>query len=174
MKKNEGLWQLVGAAFTALAGTLLHFLYDWTGRAAWSAWFSGVNESTWEHMKLFFVPAFAFAGFQSLFFRDCRQFWCSKLESIALGLGAIPVLFYTYNGAIGPSPTWFNVSLFFLAVGLSFFWEGRRLEKKPSACDRPGLALGCLCLLAVLFVLFSFYPPRLGLFLDPVTQSYGR
>ena len=174
MKQRSILWQAAGFAAVTFGGTILHFLYDWTGGNILVSPFSGVNESTWEHMKLLFWPLLLFALVQWLFFKDQENYWCVKLAEILLGLVLIPVLFYTYNGAIGPSPTWFNVSLFFLAVGLSFFWERRRLEKKPSACDRPGLALGCLCLLAVLFVLFSFYPPRLGLFLDPVTQGYGR
>ena len=31
MKRSIGLWQLLGFAVTALGGTLLHFIYDWTG-----------------------------------------------------------------------------------------------------------------------------------------------
>ena len=54
MKKSIGLWQLMGFAVTAFGGTLLHFLNEWLEEAVWVAPFSGVNESTWEHMKLLF------------------------------------------------------------------------------------------------------------------------
>ena len=76
MKRHIGLWQLMGFAVTALGGTLLHFLYEWLDGAKWIAPFSGVNESTWEHMKLLFWPMFIFAIVQSFFFRDRKDFWC--------------------------------------------------------------------------------------------------
>ena len=59
MKRDLSLWQLVGFAFTALGGTLLHFLYDWTNNNIVAA-FTAVNESTWEHMKLLYFPLFFF------------------------------------------------------------------------------------------------------------------
>ena len=104
MKRQIGLWQLMGFAVTSLGGTLLHFLYDFSGEATWAAPFSGVNESTWEHMKLLFWPMLIFSIVESFFFRDRPDFFCIKLRGIILGLLLIPVLFYTYNGAIGKSP----------------------------------------------------------------------
>ena len=101
MKRSIWIWQLWGFAVASLGGTILHFLYEWLGEAAWIAPFSGVNESTWEHMKLLFWPTFIFAVFQSFFFRDREDFWCIKLRGILLGLALIPILFYTYNGDIG-------------------------------------------------------------------------
>ena len=69
MKKSIKLWQLWGFAVVCLAGTILHFLYDWLGAPVWIAPFSGVNESTWEHMKLIFWPMFSYTIFQSFFFK---------------------------------------------------------------------------------------------------------
>ena len=116
MKTKIGLWQLVGFAVTSLGGTLLHFFYDWLGEAVWIAPFSGVNESTWEHMKLLFWPMLAFAAVQSFFFKDRGDFWCIKLRGILLGMLLIPVIFYTYNGAVGRSPDWLNIAIFFVAA----------------------------------------------------------
>ena len=101
MKKSYGLWGLFGFAVTTLLGTLLHFLYEWLGKAVWIAPFSGVNESTWEHMKLLFWPMLLFALAECFFLRERRDFWCVKLRGILLGLTMIPLLFYTYNGVIG-------------------------------------------------------------------------
>ena len=61
------LWQAAGFAFATLGGTILHFLYDWTGGSILVAPFSGVNESTWEHMKLLFFPMLLFSLVQSRF-----------------------------------------------------------------------------------------------------------
>ena len=72
MNRKINLWQLSGFAVTAIVGTLLHFLYEWLGEAWWIAPFSGVNESTWEHMKLLFWPMAIFALVQSLIFDGKR------------------------------------------------------------------------------------------------------
>ena len=117
MKRSIGIWQWIGFGVTAAGGTLLHFLYDWLGGAAWIAPFSGINESTWEHMKLLFWPTFIFAIVQSFFFRDRENFWCVKLRGILYGLVLIPILFYTYNGVVGKSPDWLNISIFYLCGG---------------------------------------------------------
>ena len=87
MNRSIRLWQLFGFAVTSLGGTLLHFLYDWLGEAVWVAPFSGVNESTWEHMKLLFWPMLLFALVQSLFFWEKPDFWCIKLRGTLLGRG---------------------------------------------------------------------------------------
>ena len=106
MKQRSILWQAAGFAVTTLGGTLLHFLYDWTGGNILVAPFSGVNESTWEHMKLLFWPLFLFALIQRLFFKGQGNYWCVKLAEILLGLMLIPVMFYTYNGVFGQSADW--------------------------------------------------------------------
>ena len=112
MKKQIGAWQLLGFSVTALGGTLLHFLYEWSGESLWIAPFSGVNESTWEHMKLFFWPSFIYAYFESIILKEMADFWCIKLRGIILGILLIPIIFYTYNGAVGASPDWINISIF--------------------------------------------------------------
>ena len=173
MKTKIGLWQLMGFAVTSLGGTLLHFLYDWLGEAVWIAPFSGVNESTWEHMKLLFWPMLAFAAVQSFFFRDRGDFWCIKLRGILLGMLLIPVIFYTYNGAVGRSPDWLNIAIFFVAAAGVYVYEARLFEGGRVKCGSPNRAVAALCGLAVLFAVFTFVTPEIGLFRDPLTGSYG-
>ena len=172
MKRSIGLWSLMGFAVTSLGGTLLHFLYDWLGKASWIAPFSGVNESTWEHMKLLFWPMLLYAVLQSFFFRDRQDFWCVKLKSIALGLVLIPVIFYTYNGVIGKSPDWINIAIFFVCAAIAYIYEVRQLGKEMP-CKHPKLALALLCFIATLFVIFTFATPELGIFKDPLSGAYG-
>ncbi len=173
MKGCFSLWQAAGFAFSTLFGTLLHFLYDWTGGSILAAPFSGVNESTWEHMKLLFWPMFLFANIQRPFFRDRKNYWCVKGLEILLGLSLIPVLFYTYNGVFGTSPDWVNIGIFYLSAALACLLEWQLFRKDRPTCKRPWLALTAICLLGVLFVAFTFAPPRIPLFQDPLTGTYG-
>ena len=173
MKQRIGLWQLLGFAVTALGGTILHFLYDWLGKSSIVALFSGVNESTWEHMKLLFWPMFVFAIVQSFFFKEQKDFWCVKLRGILLGLALIPIIFYTYNGAIGKSPDWLNITIFFASAAVAYIYETRQFNNGAGVCKRPKLSLALLCVIASLFVIFTFATPEIGIFKDPITGTFG-
>ena len=173
MKRSIGLWELAGFAAAALGGTILHYLYDWLGEAVWIAPISGVNESTWEHMKLLFWPMFIFAAIEGFFFRDIESFWCVKLKGTLLGLSLIPIMFYTYNGAIGRSPDWLNISIFFISAAIAYIYEARQFKSGSEICKNPKRALVSLIGIALLFVIFTFKAPELGIFRDPLTSTYG-
>lgn len=173
MKRTVWLWQLFGFAATSLLGTVLHFLYDWLGGPLWIAPFSGVNESTWEHMKLLFWPMLIYTVFQSFFFRDREDFLCVKLRGTVLGIVLIPILFYTYNGVVGKSPDWINIAIFFIAAAIAYIYESVLFYKAQTRCKNPLAAFALLFDIAFLFVLFTFVTPEIGIFKDPLTGSYG-
>ena len=173
MKQRSILWQAAGFALVTFGGTMLHFLYDRTGGSLLISPFSGVNESTWEHMKLLFWPLFLFALIQRLFFRDQKNYWWVKLAEILLGLLLIPVLFYTCNGAFGKSPDWINISIFYISALLAFLFEWWAFKHDRLPCKYPKLAFAAICLIGVLFAAFTFSPPQIPLFQDPLTGTYG-
>ena len=170
MKQASSLWQWAGFGVATLSGTILHFLYDWTGGSILIAPFSGVNESVWEHMKLLFWPLFLFAVIQRMFFREQENFWWVKLQSILLGLLLIPVLFYTCNGAFGKSPDWLNIAIFYICAGAVFLFEQWAIGRISLSFP---FSFAALCLIGLLFVVFTFVPLRIPLFQDPLTGSYG-
>ena len=173
MKQKVALWELMGFAVTSLGGTILHFLYDWLDGALWIAPFSGVNESTWEHMKLLFWPMLLYAAVQSFFFREREDFLCIKLRGILLGLILIPIIFYTYNGIIGKSPDWINIAIFFISAAIVYIYETVQLSNPTTVCKNPRSAIAALCTIALLFVIFTFYTPEINLFRDPISGTYG-
>ena len=173
MKQRSILWQWAGFAGATFGGTILHFLYDWTGGSILVAPFSGVNESTWEHMKLLFWPLFLFAVVQRFFFKDQKNYWYAKLAEILLGLVLIPVLFYTYNGVFGKSPGWINIAIFYISAALVFLFEWWAFKRELPQCRYPRLAFAAICLIGVLFVAFTFAPPQIPLFQDPLSGNYG-
>lgn len=175
MRKTLFRWELAGFLFVGAAGTLLHFVYDWSGRALFAAAFSAVNESTWEHMKLLFVPFFFFTMAQFLVFADpLRDFLAAKAAGLCVGLVTIPVVFYTLTGAFGETPDWVNIAIFFLADALTFLtshallrWGGLR----GGAWQLAGFVL--IWLLAFAFVFLTFRAPHLPLWRDPASGLYG-
>lgn len=173
MKQSLPLWQFAGFGFASLLGTILHFLYDWTGQNTVAALFSGVNESTWEHMKLLFFPMFLFAVIQSRDFKKYRNFWYIKLIGIAVGLILIPVLFYTFNGVFGQSPDWINIVIFFVSAALVYLLEYYLFKTNRITCRFPQAAFVAICLIGASFIVFTFLTPEIPLFLDPLTGTYG-
>ena len=174
MKKTISLWQFAGFAFTSFAGTILHFLYDWTDKSILAAFFSAVNESTWEHMKLLFFPMFLFALIENRFLRkNVPNFWCMKWIGITVGSILIPVLFYTYNGAFGTSPDFVNIAIFFISAAFSYWIETKLFQKDFPICRSAVIPFTALLFTAVLFVIFTFATPQIPLFQDPTTSLYG-
>ena len=173
MKRNLSLWQFAGFAFTGLFGTILHFLYDLTNKSFLIAPFSGVNESTWEHMKLLYFPIFIFALVQIRYFKEYENFWCVKFTGITTGLSLIPMLFYTYNGAVGKSPDWLNIAIFFISAAIAFYIETRLFKNCNLECKRPKLSFLMLCIIGIMFIIFTFFTPEIPFFQDPLTGTYG-
>ena len=174
MKKSLSLWQLAGFLFTAVAGVLLHFLYDWSNQSTLVAPFSAVNESIWEHMKLLYFPMFIFALVERQFIGDkYENYWGVKLAGILLGLMLIPVLYYSYTGIFGVQIDWINIAIFFVAAATTYLVETGLLKKEELKCPSSLLALLILCVIGYLFVIWTYAPPKMPLFQDPLSGKYG-
>ncbi len=170
--------KLIPFLATCILGTLLHFLFDRTGGSLLVAPFSGVNESTWEHMKLLYWPLIIVALVQ--WFLARRQgkipcnFWCIKLMSTLTGLTLIPVIYYTYNGCFGKSPDWLNISIFYVCAAAVFVLEARLFTGWRVKCRQGNtLAIAGLAILGFAFVYYTFCPPVLPLFQDPARGTFG-
>lgn len=173
MRKKLFWVQFVGFVFVSVVGSLLHFLYDWTKKSVFVALFSATNESTWEHMKLFFVPALIFAIIEYFIVgREYPNFWSAKLIGIVVGLLSIPILYYTFVGAFGMSPDWVNVLIFYIATALSFVVETIMiLRNRPNFSIK--LSIVIFVIIGLCFIIFTFLPPPIPLFVDPTTGLKG-
>lgn len=170
MKKDLLLWQLGGFTFSVVLGTILHFLFDWTGLLILTP-ISAVNESTIEHMKILFFPMLIFSFIQSIFFsKEYKGFWWIKLFGTIFASLLIPILFYTYNGAFGKTPDWLNILFFFISAGLGYLIEWWLL-KTNLQIKFQSIALWILIIVAILFILSTYYPPKLPIFQDPINHS---
>lgn len=168
-------WEIIGLLLTLAAGNLLHFVYHWSGRNAIVAAFASVNESTWEHMKLLTVPWLIWSAVEWLALRHSKgSVLAARAAGLLAGLLAIPTLFYTYQGITGVNSDVVNILIFQVAVLLAF-WASWRLQDRRWLSGRLWQWLGGLCLLGigVLFVLWTYHPPQLAVFVDPLTKRTG-
>lgn len=173
MKGN--LYCKIGAIFTLITGTLLHFAYDFLGESDFAAIFSAVNESTWEHLKLLFFPVMIFAIIEHFIYGKTKPgFWTIKVFSLLAGMMSIVTIFYTYTGIIGKNFAIADISIFVLAVILTYWLSCRLLSLNLEI--NPRLNTFSFIMAIVIFVLFwvyTFNPPLINLYKDPATGGFG-
>jgi len=173
-RKTIALWEAGGASFIILAGSALHFVFDWSGGWRPIAWLAAVNESTWEHFKLGFWPALLFAVVEHFFLKGkARNFWIGKAACVWAMPLIIGSLFYSYKAALGRHYLWADILLFVLAAVAGQALSFRILTAAPLSVDWKRLALLALVLLLLAFALFTYFPPRNFLFVDPRNGGSG-
>ena len=158
MKKR--FWLAFGIA--VLAGTGLHFLYD-VCPVPLVGLFAPVNESVWEHLKLFFWPTLAAAFVLTRKNEDGQRAWSGWL----LAELVMPVLcmgvFYMLSCGFGVEALWVDLTLYMLTLAAGF-----RLAYRKAVCGDAAWAAGVLVIAVGLYgaalILFTLAPPLLPIF----------
>lgn len=159
-----------GFFFVAAAGTLCHFVFEWSGRRFLAGLFCPVNESTWEHIKLLFFPALIYIIFLSLRFRSfCPSLTSSLFFGLLLGCLSIPVLFYTYSGILGTHVFFMDILVFLASIAICFITSWKILHKEWLK-QTEKLLFVMIAALFTAFIIFSYLPLPIGLFHDPSTM----
>ena len=174
MKNKNPLlkFQIISVIFTGILGTLLHFTYEWSNQNILIGVFSAINESTWEHLKLAFYPMLITTIIGYFLFKDTRfNFLCAKMIGILFTLSFIIIFFYTYSGIIGKDISILSIGSFFVSIILGEYLA-YKIVNSDYSCDNS-IAIIVLILLFVCFVSFTFFPPKIGLFKDPLTNTFG-
>jgi hypothetical protein len=173
-RRALGIWETAGAGFIVAAGTALHFVFGWSGAWRPIAWLAAVNESTWEHFKLGFWPALAFALVELVVLRGrVANFWIAKAACVWTMQAVIAGVFYGYKAVLGRNYLWADILIFVAAVAAGQALSFRFLAARPLGRPWRRLAAFGLVLLLAAFALFTYVPPRLFLFIDPRTGLAG-
>lgn len=157
---------IIGAMITITLGIVSHFVYKWTGNNFFVGLFFPVNESTWEHLKLLFFPMLAYALLGGK--RIEEEYPCiynAMFSGILVGLLLIPTLFYTYTGILGFNIGWVNIAVYVICVIISYIVVYKRAE---DCKGKDSMLLRYVMYgLIVAFMVFTVYPPGIGLFQAP-------
>ncbi|MCW3982902.1 MAG: DUF6512 family protein [Candidatus Bathyarchaeota archaeon] len=174
MKRKILLYEIVGIVFIIMLGSLLHFTYEISGDNALVGVFSAVNESVWEHLKLAFWPAMLFALIEFVpLKRFAQNFVLAKNVSVYVMVTVIPAIFYSYTAITGENLLAVDIGSFLAAVVIGQLVSYKLLTYRTLSVKAQWIALFFVILLAVLFVVFTFVPPHLSIFEDPITGNYG-
>ena len=161
-------FQIFSILFTFILGSLLHSTYKISGQNNIIAIFSSINESVWEHLKLLYFPMLLTTFIGCFYFRNnVPNFLCSKTIGILVSMAFTVIFFYTYTGIIGKNIPAIDISSFFIATILGEL-VSYLLIVNNFKCNKI-LAIIILLFIFICFVVFTYFPPNIGLFKDPAT-----
>lgn len=160
--------ELIAFVIASILGVIFHFLYNWTGQIRFIGFFVPVNESIWEHLKLIFYPI-TIVSLAEYYLCKIRtpDFLCIKVRSIWVGMLSTVVIFYTYVGVWGGVIEWLNIVVYFIAMAIAYCFSCKRLIHSGQTKNTPILCIVSFAVVAILFMIFSLYPPAIGIFAVP-------
>lgn len=160
---RRSVW--IGFFWSIVTGTLLHFLYAWTGENRVVGLYSTVSESTWEHLKLLFFPVLAYTVWEYFWIgHRWKGYVLARIEAVLLGMLAIVALFYTYTGIFGRNWLVADILTFVAGAAVTAWFTWYRAPKDHGDSLLGGLLFA---LIAICFGVFTFYPPSFGMFVSP-------
>jgi len=163
---NIKKYHTIAFFFILFCGTLLHFTYDFFNHNTFVSYFSAVNESPWEHLKLLFFPSVVFWVFEYFSYGKSRpDFWAVKMTSTVSAMAFILIFFYTYSGILGFYLLFFDILDFILADLLCCIISYKFLSS-PAVGDKSDSvkAIFVMILITLCFVIWTNNPPDLGVF----------
>lgn len=166
-------WQIITVIVCLILGILLHFTYEWSGENTIVGLFSAVNESTWEHLKLAFFPMLLMSimGY-FIIGKRTNNYWLARTIGIITALTFIITFFYTYQGVIGKNIDTLNIGSFVISIilGEIVIYEILKFKQTHNA---ELISIVFLVILFFSFILYTFYPPQIPLFQNPISGDYG-
>lgn len=174
MDKKLFRLSIFGFIFVGILGSLGHFVFEWSGYNSIVGMFFSINESTWEHLKLLFFPYIIWSAIEYLLIDQPQGFIFCKAISVLAGMMSIVTIFYTYIGITENSNEVINIILFLIGVLIAFAVDYALLKSeciKEKGHNLTGIAI--FILLFITFIVFTFMPPLIPLFRDPINFSYG-
>lgn len=165
--------EIAGPFIVFTLATLLHFSYDLSPNVLTSL-FGAVNESIWEHIKIFSI-AYLFYGFiEFLWARpNLKRFVAAKVAGVISQGVFIPLAYYTYTLFTKKPVLIVDLLIGFFAAVIGFF-VSYRLYKSDKELEKYFLtSLMMLFLILMCLLCFTYFPPEAELFRDVVTGEYG-
>lgn len=174
MRKDQAKLFRLGIPVLFIVGSFFHFIYGLFGEPFVLGLIAPINESIFEHTKLFPVPAVLWYGLVYLFRRrelNADSWFTAELLSIVTHISSMLFLYYFYTGAFALKSLAADIITFFVAVvlgqtvGLHFYRHGTGLNYRVAVL----IIFAILAASAILTIV----PPHLPIFLDPLTNTYG-
>lgn len=166
--------EFVGIFAVYLIAVYLHFVYEISGGSTLAVLFGAVNESVWEHVKIFAAGYVGYAMLQLLWVRPpFRRYVTAKVLSLYALSGAIIVFNYAYTFFTKENILAVDIISSFIFVALAQLLSCTLTLHAKGLEDWFSAAVMLLMLFFLMFFSFTIFPPNAPLFRDPVTMTTG-
>lgn len=152
---------------------IFHFAFEWTSKNYYLAWLFATNESVWEHSKILFYPYFLVSIIEFFVLKpNLKEYLTAKAIPLAFIIPFMLTAFYTYSGIIGKNLTVVDIVLSVVIILLSFVASAKMLWIGYSSNFAYFAMFVCSIFLGMM-IIFSYYPPKIGVFFDFENLIYG-
>lgn len=173
-KKAIFISEAAGWAVICSAAVFLHFAYELSGRSALGLLFGAVNESVWEHVKVFGAAYTGWALLQLIWLKvPFRRYVTAKCAGLYLLTGGMIVFYYGYTAITGTNILAVDIISSLVLTALAQFLSFRLETDDRVNGDLFAPSLMLIMLFYLMFFSFTIFPPRIGLFRDPISGGYG-
>ena len=176
-KLKLAAWEIGCVFWIVLAGSMLHFAFElseyWTPMALIAA----VNESIWEHLKMYFWPGLAFALVQYTYSRNyANNYWLGKAAALIVTPTIIIIAFQSYVGyadSAGFTPSLASMlGIMFTGIAAGQLASYFIISAEPFGVAVRRLAPAAWLLVVSAFSAFTYYPPKVSLFENFACYTY--
>lgn len=170
------IYLIVGTVFIFLLGSLLHFTYDLSKNNKIVGFVSAVNESVFEHTKLLVLPTILWWVFIYIIKKeeleiDLDKWAFSMLVALLTSIIMVIALYSSYVKSFVKSGK--GIVVIDILIFLISCFIGEVLALHFYKYFDPWnyyFSFGVIFIIVVLYGIFTYYPPKLPLFVDNSTK----
>lgn len=153
----------------SVLGTLSHFIYNFSGEMSVVGLFFPVNESVWEHLKMILFPALIYSIFEYFTINEKpKNYFTATVSGIYCGMFTIIAIYYIVNGIIGKDVEFVNIASYYVGVIALLIKRSKIIDEEKLTSKNAKLFLSVILVInIILFFVWSFNPPSLGIFTPP-------
>lgn len=165
--------EIAGPFIVFIIASFLHFIYDLKPNVLTSL-FGSVNESIWEHIKIFSI-AYLFYGFMEILWArpEFKRFVVAKTLGVIVQGVLIPIAYYAYSVFTKKPLLVVDLFIGFLSAAAGFL-VSYRLYKSGRGIEKYFFtSIMVLFLILMSLLCFTYFPPQAELFRDVITGEFG-
>ena len=156
-----------------ILGAISHFLYNTLGSNSFVGILFPVNESIYEHTKLGILPLVLFYIYGYYKYKpDLNRWFNTFVISFFTTILLMPFIYYFYTSSFGFESIIIDILIFFISITLGQLLALHYYNNGNKQIDTKILIIVMITYL-ILNIMFTFNPPRLPIFYDKLTNSYG-
>ena len=159
--------KIIGAILWFILTFVSHFMYDWFPNNIVASFFP-INESVWEHMKLFVTPAVITFIFEMIYMklkRICIQNnYLSLLIEIMSSTGTFLTIFLPYYYRF-PHNLFITLIMMLISIGIAKYL-GFIIVSEKNELILNIIAIPIILIIVIMNIILTFNPLNNGLFID--------